>query len=279
MSEFLRVNIRQFEGEDDFSQYVVNGEIDIERLTNDFSSQQQDNEIPEDEPETPTEPEMTEPETPSEPEDEPETPEGTEPETPQEPQKNTPDQAFAQMRRQVEQYEPIAKWVQDLAVQQGFSDPQELINAFQQRQLEKEAEQAGVPVDVYQRLHQLETENKQKTEQMQAAQFNAEVDQVKAKYNLNDDQLTAVFQFMGQRGYDAGSIPFEDAYVLANRETLVQQAEDRGRQSYLEEKRKKQVAATPPAGTGAADGNKDTGLDYSSEGILNTFAKMGIPID
>lgn len=301
MDKLLRVNLGQFSDDVDLTQYLVNGEYDVDSMINDFSSNQQGNENPE-QPEQPETPEPQEGDPAPEPEPEPQTPE--KPEQPQEPtpeqpegdndpepsepspepeqptEKRTPDEAFAQMRRQLEQYEPIAKWVEDLATQQGFKDPQELIEAFQQRKLEQEAEAQGVPVDVYKRLHDLEKENKQREEQLKATQFNAEVEQVKIKYNLDDAAITEVFRFMGQRGYDAGDIPFEDAYVLANRDNLVKDAEERGRQTYLETKRQQQQAATPDAGTGAEDGTKGgNSLDYSSEGILNKFEELGIPID
>lgn len=194
-------------------------------------------------------------------------------------QKRTPDQAFAEMRRKAEQYEHTAKWVQDLATQQGFKSAEELIQAYEDQKIAKEAEAQGVPVDVYKRLHQLETENKRTKEEMIASQFNSEVQQVIDKYGLSDEQLQDVFVFMGQNGYNAGDIPFEQAYILANHETLIQDAEERGKQKYLENLQKKQKQATPNIKGGTTDNPPTDELDYSKEGIFATLDKMGISYD
>lgn len=278
MSNLLGINIRQFNDE-----YVdESGNIDIDKMISDFTAE---NDIPVPEAETPeveteTEVEMvedTEPEMEQELESEPEnTPDSTQVHTEE---KRTSDQAFAEMRRQLEANEPIAKWVQDLAVQQGFQNPQELIEAYEEQQLAREAEEQGVPVDVYQRLHRLEKENKESSEQAIRNQFNYEVEATRGKYNLNEEQLSHVFSYMAQQGYEAGSIPFEDAYVLANRDHLLKDAEERGRQTYLEKKQKQQQQATPHIGTNAADKQSSDDLDYSKEAIFKTFSDMGIDID
>lgn len=288
MLNLLRVNIRQFDEEsqeEDFSKYIgQDGELDIDSLVNDYKEPETNpdndkldtnDDKSQDEFSEQTE---TETETSEKVEGDP----ASETSEPEEKEKRTPDQAFAEMRRQVEQYAPVAKWVEDLAKQQGFSDPQELINAYQKQQLAKEAEAKGVPVDVYERLHTLEQENKQKDELMFREKFNAEVQATKEKYTLNDDQITEVFRFMGQRGYidenGKATIPFEDAYTLANRDTLIQQAEERARQQYLEEKQKLQQQATPNAGTHSKDA-KTTADDMLDINPLDMLKKMGIDYD
>lgn len=289
MLKLLEVNIKQFNDEPNFVD--EHGGLDVEGIINAYNNQDQSDdfennsdeneEIETTETETETE---TEIETDSEGEEQQELGDEGEPEPEPEPKpdKRTPDQAFAEMRRKLEATEPIAQWVQQLAEQQGFKDPQELIDAYEQQRLAREAEEKGIPVDVYQRLAKLEEENRLKDEAMFAERFNREVETTKDKYNLTDEQINEVFKFMGQNGYidEKGrtSIAFEDAYILANRDTLIQQAEERGRQAYLEEKRKKQTQATPVVGTHAKDKNGDD-LDYSTEGIFKTFEEHGIPID
>ena len=282
MLNLLKVNIRQFnEEEEDFSKYLSDdGGLDVESLINDYS---------------PTE--ETEPEEPEEVEGDPSVSESTtgdtEPEEEQgedhteetteedETEKRTPDQAFAEMRRQVEQNEPLAKWVRDLAAQQGFQDPQELIDAFQEQKLAKEAEAQGVPVDVYKRLHDLEQQNRQKDEEVFATKFNQEVDATKHKHNLDDAQINDVLKYMGQNGYISQDgktkISFEDAYILANKDSMIQQAEERGRNSYLKTKKKQQQESTPNVGTHAQD-KDSTGLDYSEDAILKHLESLDIDI-
>lgn len=287
MLKLLEVNIKQFNDEPNFVD--EHGGLDVEGIINAYNNQDQSDDFENNSDEN-EEIETTETETETEIESNPEGEEQQElgdegepePEPEPEPEKRTPDQAFAEMRRKLEATEPIAQWVQQLAEQQGFKDPQELIDAYEQQRLAREAEEKGIPVDVYQRLAKLEEENRLKDEAMFAERFNREVETTKDKYNLSDEQINEVFQFMGQNGYidEKGrtSIAFEDAYILANRDTLIQQAEERGRQAYLEEKRKKQTQATPVVGTHAKDKNGDD-LDYSTEGIFKTFEEHGIPID
>lgn len=275
METLFRINIRQFD-EESPSFITESGDLDVESILNTYQQEQEQEQVPEDEVEDEVEVVDEEQETVEEeiePEETDDLPKN------QGDEKRTADQAFAEMRRKVEANEPLAQWVQDLAIQQGFQDPKELIEAYEQQRLAKEAEAEGVPVDVYQRLHQLEQENKLKTEETKNIQFNHEVEQTKSKYNLSDEQLSEVFKFMGQRGYDAGDIPFEDAYVLANRDTLIKDAEERGRQAYLEEQQQKQQQATPIIGTNANDKQGTDELDMSKESIFNTFKEMGIPID
>lgn len=284
MLNLLGINIRQFdEGEEDFSQYIVDGSLDVDKIVEDYSQEQTDTiEESEEMPDSDSEEENTEVEN-EEQEQEQEQESDNEADeqdqnTEVQDQKKTADQAFAEMRRQLEANEPLAKWVHDLAAQQGFSDPKELIDAYEEQRLAKEAEQKGVPVDVYKRLYDLERENKEAKEKAKSQQFNYEVEATKNKYNLDDEQIEEVFKYMGQNGYDAGQLPFEDLYVLANRDKIIQEAEERGRQQYLEEKQKQQQQATPNVGTNANDKNTND-LDYSKEGIFNTFKEMGIEID
>lgn len=273
MKNLLSINIRQFE--DTETDYIVDGELNIGGIVDSYSentdaeTEAEETEI--EETETDTEEPETEISTETEEDPEPET--ETEVET-----KNTPDQAFAEMRRQVEANEPLAKWVQDLAVQQGFSDPQDLIKAYDDQRIAKEAEEKGVPVDVYKRLHQLEQENIEAKTQAEESKFNHEVETVKSKHNLTDDQITNVFRYMGQNNLDVGTLPFEQIYILANSETLIQDAEERGRQTYLENKKKQQSQATPNINTHSSDKikGKDDELDMSKEAIFATLEAHGI---
>lgn len=287
MFEKLSVNLGQFGDEDDdedFSKYISDeGDLDVDSIINDYqetSSNEEENhqESEESEETSSNEEEENKEETSSNEEK----PEEEKPE--EEDSKNTPDQAFAEMRRKNEENEPLAKWVKEIAEKQGFSEPSELINAFEQKKLEEEAKEKGVPPDVYKRLSELEKENQQKDETMYKDRFNSEVEKSKEKHDLSDDQITEVFRFMGQRGYiddkSQATIPFEDAYILANKDNMLEKAKQDAQQEYLTKKQKKQNQATPNVGTNKEDktGNTDE-LDYSTEGIFKTLEKMGIDYD
>lgn len=288
---FMKVNIRQFEAEDDFSQFVVDGELDTDAIINMYNSESEENnnEIDLENESENNESESEDGEEGSENSDDLEDlPEGKSNENNENSEqlddsldnkKRTPDEAFADMRRQLEANEPLAKWVQELATQQGFSDPQELIDEFNKQKIAREAEEQGVPVDVYQRLHYLEQENKTQRDKAIEAQFHAEVEATKNKHGLTEEQLTPVFDFMNQHGYGAGSIPFEHAYLLANSENLIKDAEERGRQEYLEQKQRKQRQATPVVKTHATDTTSTDELDMSQEAIFAKFKEFDIDIN
>lgn len=279
--------------DEDFSKYISSdGNLDIDSLVTDYSNNETDHEKHQ---ENTGETTGDESETdnsekgeggPTSHEDDPAGDETQEPEThvnkdeQGESEKRTPDAAFAEMRRRAEQNEKFANWVQDLAKKQGFSDPEQLIEAFNRQQLAKEAEAKGVPVDVYERLHQLEQENRQKDELMFQERFNQEVADTQKKYNLSDEQINDTFKFMAQRGFidenGRTNIPFEDAYTLANKDTFIEQAKEQAKQEYLKGLEKKQKGAAPNPKTAATDANNGDDIDLSTENIFATLDKLDI---
>lgn len=277
MEKLLKISINRFSESDEFEEFFNDGELDVEGIVAKYSGEAETNEEESIEEGISEETELDEGEEEVSVQETEDSPMEQEKEKPE---KRTPDQAFAEMRRQVEKYEPLAKWVEQLAIQQGFSNPKELIDAFEKQRLAREAEEKGVPVDVYERLNRLEQENKAKEEALIAERFNNEVETTKEKYKLTDEQINEVFRFMGQNHYISEQghplIPFEHAYVLANKDNLIQQAEERGRQSYLEEKRKQQQQATPSVETHSNDKQNEDELDYSKEAIFETLKKHDI---
>lgn len=280
----LKMDLQHFadgEGEEDFSQYITDdGGLDVDSLMSDYK-ESDDGDLGDFEAETDTEFSEEGEGDPESHGDEGHVNENLEEEPYQEPEKRTPDAAFAEMRRRAEQNEKFANWVQELATRQGFSDPDQLIEAFNKQQLAREAQAQGVPVDVYERLNHLETENKQKEEQMFQERFNNEVEAAKNKYNLSDEQLNETFKFMAQRGFidvdGRTSIPFEDAYTLANKDTFIAEAKESARQEYLKEQEKKQRGSAPNPKTNATDGVlDDADIDLSTEGIFAALKEMDI---
>lgn len=259
---------------EDFTKYITeDGGLDTDSLISDYENKEKDddgnNQL-----ETETDPDLSEKGA-GDPESHEDETHVNQDETtkPEDEEKKTPDAAFAEMRRRAEQNEAMAKWVQDLATKQGFTDPDQLINEFNKQQLAKEAQEKGVPVDVYERLQQLETENKQKDEVAFQERFNNEVASTKDKYSLNDSQIQETFTFMAQRGFidEEGrtSIPFEDAYTLANKDTFIEQAKEQAKQDYLKGLEQKQKATTTNPGTGATDAKTSDEIDVSTFDVFN----------
>ena len=282
--------------EEDFSKYITeDGGLDVDSLVNDYKDSEihdenhqefvddaDNSEKGQGGPDVSHEEGSDVPDVDEEPEEseEPEEPEDETHVNQDKPTKKTPDAAFAELRRRAEANEKLANWVAELAKKQGFSDPEQLIEAFNRQQLAKEAQEKGVPVDVYERLQKLEEENRMKDEQMFRERFNMEVAAAKEKYNLTDDQITDTFRFMAQRGYidenGRAIIPFEDAYTLANKDTFITQAKEQAKQEYLKELEQKQKQTAPDPKTGAADANHGDDIDLSTEAIFATLEQHGI---
>lgn len=296
--QLLGVNVRQFDDEqdepqEDFSKYLDGGGLDVESLINDYKQPEEEEpseEEPEDnspqeqgqENEEPSQEEPSEEEPSSENEEEPnEEPSNEQEEKPED--KRTPDQAFAELRRKAEQNESYAKWVNDLAQQQGFEDAEQLMEAVNRKKLEQEAQKQGVPVEFYERVQKLEEENRQIKDQEYATNFNAEVNDVKQKHDLGEADIQKVFQFLGEQGYvdhnGRTSIPFEDAYFLANKDTILETTKEKARQEYLEQKEKQQQSATPNIQQQPSDNPRNEQTDYSKEDVFGYLEKHGIPID
>ena len=82
---------------------------------------------------------------------------------------------------------------------------------------------------------------------------------------VNEDQTT--------------KISFEDAYILSNKDNLINQAKEEGRQQYLKEKKNKQQSATPNTGNSGGSTSSTNKTDFSEDDIMKEFAKMGIDFD
>lgn len=159
--------------------------------------------------------------------------------------------AFADMRRERDQYKQQQEWIKQLAAESGLS-VEELKARYEEQQLEKQAQEKGVPVDVLKRLTSLEEENKSMKEQTQSEKFNASVIATLEKYNSDDEGFDRTVEYAHENGiFDAvanGLIPFESAFRLAHMDDMVNEAKQNAIQENLSQKKKRQQEAAPPNG-------------------------------
>lgn len=260
----LKTNL-QFFGDDDFDLESFQAEFESNWTDEPIEELEETEDIVYEEVENPVE----EPEVPNEVE-----PSETEPqeETPQF-QTQKQNEAFANMRKQMQEAKKYQDFLARIAEESGTS-PEDLMKQYEERQLEQQAEQRGVPVDILKRLNALETENKTVKEQAFAEKFNMQVESTKEKYKLNDEDLGKVFDYMAQNGLDPQQVPirFEDAYFLANRDNILKQTEEKAKQSYLAEKKKRQNSSAPPIGTSDSPNNPDS---VSDEEVLQALKDLG----
>jgi hypothetical protein len=201
-------------------------------------------------------------------------PEQTDDETEQEQENPNPNdedadkrnRAFADLRRQADENKKYADFISRLAQDSGVS-PEEILNRYQERQLEAEAEQQNVPVDVLKRLNTLEQENNFTKEQLRAERMETQIESVKSKYGADDNAIRAAFEEMLDSGIDprvTDNVNFEKFYRAANLESIIQKEVENARQKDLANKKQRQTSAAIGNGTSvspSSDGLSDDEFD------------------
>jgi hypothetical protein len=239
------------DGEDD---------LDLDSMMEEFESEWNDeDEVEETEESTPTDNESQD----AEEQEDTQSEETTNPNDSDEHKRN---QAFQTLRQQAEENKKYADFISRLAQDSGVS-PEEILNRYQERQLEAEAEQQNVPVDVLKRLNTLEQENNFTKEQLRAERMETQIESVKSKYGADDNAIRAAFEEMLDSGIDprvTDNVNFEKFYRAANLESIIQKEVENARQKDLANKKQRQTSAAIGNGTSvspSSDGLSDDEFD------------------
>jgi hypothetical protein len=171
----------------------------------------------------------------------------------------TPEQneAFKKMRLQLEEAKKKASLVDKIAEQNGISS-EEVLKRYEESLIQKQAEEQKIPVDVLKRLNDLENQNSQMQYQSFATNFNSQVEKVKSDNNLTDDEIFSVMDYMKDNQLNPQTIKFEDAYFLANKDSIIQKQIEKTRQQELADKKKRQQSSAIP-NDGSASPTDDVG--------------------
>jgi hypothetical protein len=171
--------------------------------------------------------------------------------------------AFADLRRQAQENEKYAKFIQRLAEEGGVT-PDDLLARYEERNLQAEAERQNVPVELLKRQNSTESELAQLKEQMRAEKMDAQINSVVDKYGANDDSIREAFKYMVETGIDprtADNIDFEKFYRAANLDNIIQKEVANARQADLENKKKRQESASIGNGTSVSPSSGDLSDD------------------
>jgi hypothetical protein len=236
-------------------------DLDLESFRQEFESSYEEPEQPE-EVETEEESETVE----EQPETVEERPEETQEEEEEQPEEEEPQQlkkqskeensAFAEMRRQNEALKKQAAIVEKAAARAGMSVDQYLV-AVEEQEAQERAEKQGIPVEVLRRLETSENQLSRLTIQAAQDKYLADVKMTQSKLGFTDQEAEAVFRFLGENGYvnpqtRTPIIPFEQAYKLANFDTLMERKLKEDNQKRLTEKQQRQRnTALPHTNAGA----------------------------
>lgn len=170
------------------------------------------------------------------------------------------DAAFASMRRELDAAKQQAAFVAKMAEHYGIT-PEQLQQQWHNDQLEQEAEQQGVPVELLREQANNKQEIEQLRSQMQTQNVQAQLAAVTQKYNASQEEISAAVDYAQQNGLSDlifnGTVPFEQAFKLANMDSLIQKAEKGAVQKNLSAKKARQQAAAPATNGGKADPKAD----------------------
>lgn len=188
------------------------------------------------------------------------------------------DAAFAEMRRQNEALAQQAAFVKQMAEHYGMT-PEQLQEQWANDRLEKQAEEQGVPVEVLRKQNQLESEVTNLRQQTESQRVQTQVLDVMSRYGATEADINAAIEYANVNNLTqaifSGAIPFEQAFKLANMDSLIQKAEKDAVQKNLSDKKKRQQAAQPsPKGGTANAATDEDDLDakaaaYAAELIKN----------
>jgi K+-transporting ATPase c subunit len=238
------------DGEDDLDLDSMMAEFETE-----WNDEDDDTEV-ETETEVEPEPEQTD----DEPEQEQENP------NPNDEDADKRNRAFADLRRQADENKKYADFISRLAQDSGVS-PEEILNRYQERQLEAEAEQQQVPVEFLKESRETQSELTQLKEQLRAERMETQIESVKSKYGADDNAIRAAFEEMFDSGIDprvTDNVNFEKFYRAANLESIIQKEVENARQKDLANKKQRQTSAAIGNGTSvspSSDGLSDDEFD------------------
>lgn len=175
--------------------------------------------------------------------------------------------SFAQLRRERDEATKQAAFLQKLADENGMT-VEEIVQRYEDARLEEESEEQNVPVEVLQRLKQLESENESIKSQNFTAKFNAEVESTIEKYKASEEDVKKTFEYAYENGLSdllkAGNLSFEAAHKLAHTDAMIEKQVQNALQDNLTKKKKRQQDAPLSHGSGA---------DFTTESLEDQAVK------
>lgn len=219
--------------------------------------------------------ETTEEET-TEPEEEEQTEEETTEEQPPEGQDKDA-KAFANMRNQLKDKEQYEGFVKKIADQYGVK-PEELMQRFEEQQLQQQAKEQNTNPEVLKRVRDLEQQNENLSRQQMNERLNTQIQNVMRDYGIkdnNDPTMQKTFEHIANNHLDSNNMPtigFDEAYKIANYDTIIEQKVEAARQKDLEDKKQRQQQTAVPNG----DGETTPSNDMSMDEVEKTLKKMDL---
>lgn len=185
-------------------------------------------------------------------------------------EKDKQNKAFAELRRQAQENQRFADFVQKLAEDSGLK-PEDVLARYQERQLEERSKQEGVPVEYLKRQNDTETRLQELESQLVNERLDKQIQDVKQTYNATDEDITKTFEEMFASGVDPRITPnvnFEKFYKAANFDKILESKVNESRQNDLASKKKRQQEAALPNGSSVSQPSNEL-TDDEFDSILS----------
>ena len=176
-------------------------------------------------------------------------------------QSSKTNQAFKQMRQEVENYKAMAQAndayanvIKEIAKANGIT-PDELVKNYNDKKNQEAADKAGISVETYNKINELEAEVQALRNKPIEEKFNSEIDNLIKKYNLNDEAISQFFREASENGFDLTKVKdIGKVYDFLNVDKVINKKE----QERLEQKEKvKKQAPLPPTSTTEVEIDED----------------------
>lgn len=175
--------------------------------------------------------------------------------------------AFAQMRVENKKYQNMIKDIASLLGVQN-DDPNQILNAMQEKVINAQAKQQGIPTELAQRLAQLEARDKEYT--LGEIRRNAYLgfQQIKDTFGLDDTSLNQFADTLVAGGVN----PFEQQidlvseYKIRNFDNLIKAAEERGAKAEATRASRASSQSTTP--------NTKQGMQEVEKGKITSIADL-----
>lgn len=152
-------------------------------------------------------------------------------------------QAFKQLREQAQEGQKFKAFVEKVAELNGMT-PEQVIQKFEEQQLQQEAQQKGVDPEIYKRLKTLEEENEQIKTQALREKFNAQADMIMKKYEVSLEEMEEFIREATQKGIDLYTTDMEVAFKGLRHEKILEAELKKAQQEYLAQKKERQTKAS-----------------------------------
>lgn len=199
------------------------------------------------------------------------------PEQTEEPKANNvkANNAFAQMRIANQKYEKTLKSIASVLGVEDTDDMDGLLAAFQEKAINKQAEDLKVPPELLSRLQTAEERLRDFEAERNTNNAYLGFQRVKDEYGLTDKELGEFAATLNEKGLNPFEQPVNlmDQYKLLNYDRLIQKAKDDAIKAELERRDKAKQQASNPGGRQSSTGSSDQTDKINSVSELDNFIK------